>query len=36
MEGRKGIIDTEVKTSETGYIQRRLIKAIMVKYGTVS
>ncbi|KAG2393795.1 hypothetical protein C9374_003559 [Naegleria lovaniensis] len=39
MGGREGLIDTAVKTSETGYIQRRLIKAmedIMVKYdGTV-
>jgi len=39
MGGREGVIDTAVKTSETGYIQRRLIKAmedVMVKYdGTV-
>ena len=28
MGGREGIIDTAVKTSETGYIQRRLIKAL--------
>nr|WCZ58692.1 DNA-directed RNA polymerase II subunit RPB1 [Seculamonas ecuadoriensis] len=39
MGGREGVIDTAVKTSETGYIQRRLIKAmedIMVRYdGTV-
>ena len=28
MGGREGIIDTAVKTSETGYIQRRLIKAM--------
>lgn len=39
MGGREGIIDTAVKTSETGYIQRRLIKSledVMVKYdGTV-
>ncbi|KAK9948336.1 hypothetical protein M0R45_003917 [Rubus argutus] len=39
MGGREGIIDTAVKTSETGYIQRRLVKGmedIMVKYdGTV-
>lgn len=39
MAGREGIIDTAIKTSETGYIQRRLIKAmesIMVNYdGTV-
>jgi DNA-directed RNA polymerase II subunit RPB1 len=26
MAGREGIIDTAVKTAETGYIQRRLIK----------
>lgn len=39
MGGREGLIDTAVKTSETGYIQRRLIKAledVVVKYdGTV-
>ncbi|KAF0989842.1 hypothetical protein HZS_2317, partial [Henneguya salminicola] len=39
MGGREGVIDTAIKTSETGYIQRRLIKAmesIMVSYdGTV-
>jgi len=39
MGGREGIIDTAVKTSQTGYIQRRLMKAledIMIKYdGTV-
>src|SRR6202042_3825042 len=35
MGGREGLIDTAVKTAETGYIQRRLIKAmesVMVKY----
>lgn len=35
MGGREGLIDTAVKTSETGYIQRRLMKAledVMVKY----
>ncbi|CAO2828701.1 unnamed protein product [Amaranthus hypochondriacus] len=35
MGGREGLIDTAVKTSETGYIQRRLVKAmedIMVNY----
>jgi DNA-directed RNA polymerase III subunit RPC1 len=26
MAGREGLIDTAVKTSETGYMQRRLIK----------
>ena len=39
MGGREGLIDTSVKTSETGYIQRRLVKALedyCVKYdGTV-
>ena len=39
MGGREGLIDTAVKTSSTGYIQRRLIKAmedIMLRYdGTV-
>jgi DNA-directed RNA polymerase II subunit RPB1 len=28
MGGREGLIDTAVKTAETGYIQRRLIKAM--------
>jgi DNA-directed RNA polymerase II subunit RPB1 len=28
MGGREGLIDTAVKTSETGYIQRRLIKGL--------
>ncbi|XP_041482735.1 DNA-directed RNA polymerase II subunit RPB1-like [Lytechinus variegatus] len=35
MGGREGLIDTAVKTAETGYIQRRLIKAmesVMVRY----
>lgn len=39
MGGREGVIDTAVKTSESGYIQRRLIKAmedVSVRYdGTV-
>lgn len=39
MGGREGLIDTAVKTATTGYISRRLIKAledVMVKYdGTV-
>lgn len=39
MGGREGLIDTAVKTAETGYIQRRLVKAledVMVKYdGTI-
>lgn len=35
MAGREGIIDTAVKTSRTGYIQHRLVKAmedIIIKY----
>ncbi|TBU10350.1 subunit Rpb1 of DNA-directed RNA polymerase II, partial [Hamiltosporidium tvaerminnensis] len=35
MGGREGLIDTAVKTAETGYIQRRLVKAMedaSVKY----
>lgn len=39
MSGREGLIDTAVKTAETGYIQRRLVKALedcSVKYdGTI-
>jgi DNA-directed RNA polymerase II subunit RPB1 len=39
MGGREGLIDTAVKTAETGYIQRRIVKAledITVRYdGTV-
>ncbi|RKO94694.1 hypothetical protein BDK51DRAFT_36240 [Blyttiomyces helicus] len=39
MGGREGLIDTAVKTAETGYIQRRLVKALedlIIKYdGTV-
>ena len=39
MGGREGLIDTAVKTAETGYIQRRLVKAledVAVQYdGTV-
>jgi DNA-directed RNA polymerase II subunit RPB1 len=35
MAGREGLIDTAVKTAETGYIQRRLVKTledVMVNY----
>lgn len=39
MGGREGVIDTACKTSETGYIQRRLVKSmetLKVRYdGTV-
>ena len=28
MGGREGVIDTAVKTSDTGYTQRRLVKAM--------
>ena len=31
MGGREGLIDTAVKTAETGYIQRRLIKVRKVE-----
>lgn len=37
MAGREGLIDTAVKTAETGYIQRKLVKAleeVMVKYDS--
>jgi DNA-directed RNA polymerase II subunit RPB1 len=37
MGGREGLIDTACKTAETGYIQRRLIKAledVQVKYDS--
>ena len=39
MGGREGLIDTAIKTASTGYIQRRLIKAmedVMLRYdGTI-
>ena len=42
MAGREGLIDTAVKTAETGYIQRRLVKALedvmssmMAPFGTL-
>ena len=38
MGGREGIIDTAVKTYKTGYIKRRLVKAledIMIKYDGI-
>ena len=38
MGGREGLIDTAVKTASTGYIQRRLVKAmedLMVRCGAV-
>ena len=28
MAGREGLIDTAVKTAETGYMQRRLMKSL--------
>lgn len=28
MAGREGLVDTAVKTSETGYMQRRLVKSL--------
>ena len=36
MGGREGLIDTAVKTSETGYLQRKLVKSmedLKVDYG---
>lgn len=30
MGGREGLVDTAVKTAETGYMQRRLVKVGMV------
>jgi len=36
MGGREGVIDTAIKTAESGYMQRRLVKALedlSVKYG---
>lgn len=39
MGGREGLVDTACKTAETGYIQRRLVKAmedVMLRYdGTI-
>ena len=35
--GREGLVDTAVKTAETGYMQRRLMKALedlSLKYDT--
>lgn len=29
MAGREGLVDTAVKTAETGYLQRRLVKVII-------
>lgn len=28
MAGREGLVDTAVKTAETGYLQRRLVKCL--------
>ncbi|RKO94783.1 hypothetical protein BDK51DRAFT_36328 [Blyttiomyces helicus] len=39
MGGREGVIDTAVKIAETGYVQRRLVKALedlIVKYDRTS
>lgn len=30
MGGREGLVDTAVKTAETGYMQRRLVKVIFI------
>eukprot|EP01147_Barroeca_monosierra_P009908 gene9908-2093_t len=37
MSGREGLVDTAVKTAETGYMQRRLVKALedlSIRYDT--
>ena len=34
MAGREGLVDTAVKTAETGYMQRRLVKVREI-YSTV-
>ena len=31
MGGREGLVDTAVKTAETGYMQRRLVKVCFLK-----
>jgi DNA-directed RNA polymerase III subunit RPC1 len=31
MAGREGLVDTAVKTAETGYMQRRLVKCLEVR-----
>lgn len=31
MGGREGLVDTAVKTAETGYMSRRLMKALEVR-----
>lgn len=31
MGGREGLVDTAVKTAETGYMQRRLVKVAIVR-----
>lgn len=32
MGGREGLVDTAVKTAETGYMQRRLVKCLEVEF----
>lgn len=33
MAGREGLVDTAVKTAETGYLQRRLVKVRWYSLG---
>lgn len=33
MGGREGLVDTAVKTAETGYMQRRLVKCLEVSFS---
>ena len=35
MGGREGLVDTAVKTAETGYMQRRLVKASQIKIACI-
>lgn len=33
MGGREGLVDTAVKTAETGYMQRRLVKVVNLNFA---
>ena len=38
MAGREGLIDTALKTAETGYIQRKIVKSLedlLVRYDGI-
>lgn len=36
MGGREGLVDTAVKTAETGYMQRRLVKCLEVSFSLIT